>query len=173
MNELEKYRSELIGEKLIKVFHTEQGQGIEHLNGLGYAYYFSTIFELENGNKYRFGNEWIDEWDESEKLSEVTHENWGIKKSIKFNNILISDIVIDEYDDVYIKLENDVLIYHTIDYGDKLFFDKYSDLFDSNGKLIEESIFTNDDNTTIVTKLKNDKTEIKSNFWLKLKSRWF
>ena len=118
MKELEKYKSEWIGEKLIKVFHTDQGEGIEHLNGLGYAYYFSTVFELENGKKYLFGNDWIHEWDKSEKLIEVTHENWGIEKNIKFNDILISDIIVDDYDDVYIKLENGVLIYHTMDYGD-------------------------------------------------------
>ncbi|WP_299442993.1 hypothetical protein [uncultured Aquimarina sp.] len=122
MKELEKYKSELIGKKLIKVLHSDQGEGIEHLNGFGNPYYFSTVLELENGEKYRFGNDWIDKWDESEKLMEVTHLNWGIKKSTKYNSLRISDLIIDEHNDVYIKLENEALIYHTIDYGDKLFF---------------------------------------------------
>ncbi len=172
MKELEKYKSELIGEKLIKVLHSDQGEGVEHLNGLGYAYYFSTVIELENENKYRFGNDWIDRWDESEKLSEVTHENWGIKENINFNNIRISDIIVDVYGDVYIKLENGILIYHTIDYGDQLFFDKYSDIFDSNGKLIEENTVANNGNTTMADEVQSQKSVSKSNFWSKLKSMW-
>lgn len=48
---------------------------------------------------------------------------------------MISDIVLDEYEDIYIKLENDVLIYHTTEYGDELLFDEYSKVFDESGKL--------------------------------------
>ncbi len=172
MKELEKYRSELIGEKLTKVFHTDQGEGIEHLNGLGYAYYFSTVFELENGNRYRFGNDWIDTWDESEKLSEVTHKKWGIKKSKKFNNFRISDIIVDNHGEIYIKLENGIVIYHTVFYGDQLFFDKYSDLFDSNGNLIDEDAVTNNDCKATVDEDQSQKSLNKSNFWSKLKSLW-
>ena len=134
MKELEKYRTELVGKKLIKVLHSDQGEGTEHLNGLGNAFYFSTVLEIENGKKYRFGNDWIDEWDESEKLIEVTHENWRISENIKFKNIKISEIILDDHNDIYIKLENDILLYHTMDYGDGLFFDEYSNMFDSNGK---------------------------------------
>jgi len=153
MKELEKYKPELIGQKLIKVFHTDQGEGIEYLNGLGNAYHFSTILELENNKKYQFGNDWIEIWEDSAELKEVTHKNWEVKRNIKFNNIGISDLIVGENNDVYIKLENDVLIYHTIDYGDKLFFDKYKNIFDSNGKFIK--------NTTY-----------KPSFWSKLKSIW-
>ncbi|MGY3794036.1 hypothetical protein [Aquimarina sp. 433] len=154
MKELEKYKSKLIGKKLIKVLHSDQGEGIEHLNGLGNAYYFSTVLELENGEKYRFGNDWIDEWDESEKLMEVTHQNWEIKKNTKFHDLEISDLIIDEYHDVYIKLENEVLVYHKIDYGDKLFFDKYSKLFDSNGKLKSKNTIANKGNNSLWQRIK-------------------
>lgn len=154
MKELEKYKTKLVGKKLIKVLHSDQGEGIEHLNGLGNAYYFSTVLELENGERYRFGNDWIDKWDESEKLIEVTHLNWGIKKNTEFNNIKISDLIIDGNHDIYIKLENDILIYHTIDYGDKLFFNKYSELFDSNGKLKNKNTVAYNDYNTLWQRVK-------------------
>ena len=172
MEDFEKYKSELIGEKLIKILHTDQGEGVEHLNGLGYAYYFSTVLELENGKKYRFGNDWINKWDESERLSEVTHKNWNIEKSKKFNNVRISDIIIDDYDEIYIKLENGILIYHTMDYGDQLFFDKYSDLFNSDGKLIEENTTANNNHITMANEVQPEKSINKSNFWSKLKNIW-
>ena len=129
MEELEEIKLELIGKKLLKVFHTDQGKGIEHLEGLGNAYYFSTVLELENNLKYDFGNNWISKWTDSEPLYEVTHENWGINKNIEYNNVIISDLIIDDEDDIYIKLKNDVVIYHTIDYGDGLYFNQFSDLF--------------------------------------------
>ncbi len=138
MDALNEYKSKLVGKRLIKVLHTDQVKGIEHLNGLGNTYYFSTILQLENGKKYSFSNDWIYEWNSSEPLKEVTHKNWGIEKNLRFKKIIISDILVDELNDIYIKLENDVVIYHTIDYGDKLFFKKYSDLFDSKGNLKEE-----------------------------------
>jgi hypothetical protein len=138
MEKINKYKLELVGKKLIRVLHSNQSDGVEHLNGLGSAYYFSTVLELENGKKYCFGNDWIDEWDNSKPLNEVTYKNWQIEKNLRYKNVYISDIIVDELNDVYIKLENNVIIHHTIDYGDNLFFNKYSDLFDSNGKLKED-----------------------------------
>ncbi|WP_298760979.1 hypothetical protein [uncultured Psychroserpens sp.] len=138
LSEIKPYKSLLVGKKLKNVFFTHQGEGTVHLEGLGSAYYFSTILETEDKKKYCFGNDWITKWDANEHLYEVTHENWRIPRNIKYRNIAIIDILIDDDDEIYIRLENDVLIYHTMDYGDKLFFDEYSTLFDKNGKLLNE-----------------------------------
>jgi len=132
---LETYKTNLVGKKLKRVLHSDQGEGVEHLNGLGYAYYFSTVLELENGDLYDFSDHWIILWDETEPLQEVTHNNWRIKKNIQYKNQLITDIIILKDDQLYIILQNDVIIYHTTTYGDKLFFDKYSNLFDSDNTI--------------------------------------
>lgn len=147
MDKLNQYKKELIGKKLINVFHTDQGNGIEHLNGLGNAYYFSTIIEIENNKKYIFGNDWIDKWDNSEKLSAITHNKWGIKKSIKFKNEVITNILFDDCNDIYFLLANKTIFYHNIDYGDKLFFDNYSNITNSI-KLFENPLLSNDCNNS-------------------------
>jgi hypothetical protein len=164
VSEIEPYKTELIGKILKNVLFSDQGEGITHLEGLGNAYYFSTVLEIETGKKYRFGKDWISEWDNTEELNEVTHENWRIPRDITYRNIKISDIIIDEHDEIYIALENDVLIYHSIDYGDKLFFEHYSTIFDNNGKLLEDN--TPNIETTVV---KNSY----SNFFKKLLHKWF
>ena len=89
---LETYKTQLVGQKIKRVLHSDQGTGVEHLNGLGYAYYFSTVMELENGDMYHFSEEWIDLWDNSNPLKEVTHANWHIEKDIQFENQLIPTI---------------------------------------------------------------------------------
>ena len=133
MQQLENYKSLLIGQLLVKVYHTNQGEGIEHLNGLGKAYYFSSVLELKNGQRFIFDNDWIDTWDASEPLFEVTHQNWHISNTIIFNNRIITDIILDQHKDLYIKLDNDVLIYHTTAYGDGLFIESFKKVFGKKG----------------------------------------
>lgn len=137
MKDVEKYKSELIGRKLRRVLHSEQITSEAMLEGLGKMHYFSTVLELTNGKKYWFGRDWIDLWDESKPLKEVTHRNWGIDRNLTFEKCEIKDIIVVDHDDIYFRLENDVVFYHCDFYGDRLYFEKYSDLFDADGNLLE------------------------------------
>jgi len=118
--------------------------------------------ELENGEKFIFGNEWINKFDNSEKLFNINHNTWVYDKNNIFNNILITEILIDEYNEIYIKLENDVIIYHSIDYGDKLYIEKYSEVFDRKGNLREDEI--------IISEKPFNK---KKSFWHYFKHFWY
>ncbi len=132
---LETYRKQLVGKRMKRVLHTDQSKGVEHLNGLGNAYYFSTVLELENGDRYNFSEEWIETWDNNRPLKEVTYDNWTIEKDIQFKNQFIEDILKDEHDSLYILLQNNVVMYHMTVYGDELFFKKHSDLFHADNVL--------------------------------------
>jgi len=138
-NELNKYKDFLLHQQLKGVYHSEMSKARVLLEGLGPAYYFSTILELENGECFALGENWIEKYTNGkEKLTEITHQNWIIDKEIIYKGKSITDILTDEYGAIYIKLENDILIFHNIDYGDDLLFKKYEEVFDNNDKLTQD-----------------------------------
>ncbi len=124
----------LIGKKLVKLLHTEQGHGEVMLEGLGHAYFFRTVFEVEGGEKFDFGFDWIVPWHKNDTLMEVTHENWDVNPEIRFTDVAIKEIITDEAGELMIRLENDTVVFQGNHYGTTLHIMKYSDLFDTNGK---------------------------------------
>ena len=85
--------------------------------------------ELDNGKKYAFNRDYIWEWDNSEKIIEIKTE---YKK--KYENKQILDII--NVDDIYFKMENDMVLHHDEAFGSELVFEKYSEYFNENGQLI-------------------------------------
>ena len=45
------------------------------------------------------------------------------------------ELIIDESEFVYMKLQNGLLVSHLHDFGSELNIEKYSDVFDENGRL--------------------------------------
>jgi len=133
--DIEKYRKELIGKKITGLFHTDQGTGHELLPGLGNAFYFSCVFQVEGGATFDLSNESIDPWVSQEPLLPITHKQWQIEEELEFIGKRIVEIMQDEHLDIYLRLENDTLLYMTIDYGNALQVVHYQTVFDERGNL--------------------------------------
>lgn len=123
MTELEKYKEMIVGKTLTNLFFTKQDGPHDYFPGISPAYYFSTIMELDNVKKIRFGNDFIVGWNDEEVIITLTNENWNLPKSLIFKEQKIVDITEDEYQQLTFYLENGTTITHTIDYGDQLFIE--------------------------------------------------
>lgn len=127
MTEIDKFNKFLVGQRLAKIWHTPQLRSDNELEGLGTPYYFRSVLELEDGNKFVFGNDWIADWDNSEALTAVTHESWHIEPDVTFSGQLITEILSNSVDEAFIRLENNSVIYHTNFYGDQLFIEAFEE----------------------------------------------
>ena len=123
MTELEKYKEMVIGKTLTNLFFTKQDGPHDYMPGISPAYYFSTIIELDNDKKLRFGNDFIVDWKDEEAIITLKNENWNLSKSLIFKGKKIVDLTEDEYQQLTFHLENGTTIAHTIDYGDQLFIE--------------------------------------------------
>ncbi len=137
MQDLRNIKNEVVGKTLINLFHTPLGEGFTHLQGLGKAYYFRTVIQIDNGKKFDFGFDWIMEWNKDELLTEINHQNWGINPKLEFKNQKIKEIIIDVYGELIIRLDNDVIIYQGNDNGVSLHVHAYSEIFNSDGTMID------------------------------------
>lgn len=124
MTELEKYRELIIGRTLTNLYFTKQDGPHDYRPGITPAYYFSTVMEVDNKVKYRFGSDFVVEWNDEEPLITLTDENWLLPKGLVFKGQKVIDLEKDdEYDQWIFHLENGTTIRHTIDYGDKLYIE--------------------------------------------------
>ena len=120
MTEHEEYIKMVVGKILTNLFCTEQDGPYDYMPGISPAYYFSTIMELDNEKKLRFGNDFIVDWKDEEPIFTLTNENWDLPKTLVFKGQKIVDLTMDEYKQLTFHLENGTTIAHTIDYGDQL-----------------------------------------------------
>lgn len=136
MTEFEEYIKMVVGKTLTNLFFTKQDGPHDYMPGISPAYYFSTIMELDNVKKLRFGNDFIVDWKDEEPIIKVTNENWDLPKSLEFKGQKILDLTKDEYQQLTFHLENGTTIAHTIDYGDQLFIENENILEKEAGKQI-------------------------------------
>jgi hypothetical protein len=113
----------VVGRILTNLFYTKQDGQHDYMPGISPAYYFSTIMELDNEKKLRFGNDFIVDWKDEEPIFTLTNENWDLPKTLVFKGQKIVDLTMDEYKQLTFHLENGTKIAHTIDYGDQLFIE--------------------------------------------------
>ncbi len=113
----------VVGKTLTNLFFTEQDGPHDYMPGISPAYYFSTIMELDNEKKLRFGNDFIVDWKDEEPIITLTNDNWDLPKTLVFKGQKIVDLTKDEYQQLIFRLENGTTIAHTIDYGDQLFIE--------------------------------------------------
>lgn len=123
MTELEEYIQMVVGKTLTNLFFTKQDGPHDYMPGISPAYYFSTIMELDNDKKLRFGNDFIVDWKDEEPIIVLTNENWDLPDILVFKGQKIIDVREDAYQQLIFHLENGTTIAHTIDYGDQLFIE--------------------------------------------------
>lgn len=133
MKDLNTIRTKIVGKTVTGLYHTPLEAGAVQLDGLGTPQYFSTVLEFDNSEKYEFGFDWITKWDKNEKLIEVNHFNWNIDKKIVFKRKSLKEIILDEVGDVFLRLDNDVIIYQGNFNGVTLHVQEYSELFEKDG----------------------------------------
>jgi hypothetical protein len=133
MTELEKYRDLIVGRTLTNLYFTKQDGPHDYMPGITPAYFFSTVMELDNEVRYRFGSDFVVGWNDEEPLITLTDENWFLPKGIVFKGQKVIDLAKDdEYDQLTFHLENGTTIWHTIDYGDGLHIENPDYPFDRN-----------------------------------------
>lgn len=123
MTEFEEYREMVIDKVLTNLFFTKQDGPHDYMPGISPAYYFSTILELNNGEKLQLGNDFIVKWEDLQPIQLLTNKNWNLPENLVFKEQKIVDLTQNEYDQLTLHLENGTTIYHTIDYGDQLFIE--------------------------------------------------
>jgi hypothetical protein len=121
MTDLQKYSEMVMGKTLTNLYFTKQDGPHDYMPGISPAYYFSTVLELNNQKKYRFGNDFIVDWNDDEPLIKLTNENWDLPQSLVYKSQKIIDLTKDEFNQLTLHLENGTTISHTVDYGDQLF----------------------------------------------------
>ena len=131
----ENIKPQIISRTVSAILHTRQNGPDEIFEGQAQLYYFKTVIELDQSDKFIFADESIGAWTSDEKLYLVNKKEWGISEDVIFIGQKVKDIEINEYQQIYFRLENDVIIYHTIDLGDQLFVIHFSDLYDENGQI--------------------------------------
>lgn len=107
----------IIGKRLTAIYHTALDGPHIIENGLPHVYYFSIIFELENGSKYVLETDKITPWAGNEKLIKIDEDNWPPIKNAQYLNQKIKDIQFNKYNQCYLLLENDIVLHYTVDWG--------------------------------------------------------
>ena len=132
MENFNKLKSEIINSVLIKIYRTEKPFTEFWFDGLGNLLSYKYVLELDNGKRYEFHYDYLCDWDDSEKIIELETEFKN-----EFTNKKIADIITDtEFNGVYFRTDNDMILYHNNDFGSELKFEKYSEVFNENGTLI-------------------------------------
>ena len=131
MKNFEKLKSEIMNSFLIRIYRTREPFTTVWFEGLGNLLSYKFIFEIDNKKKYELGHDYLSEWNDEEKIVELEIDFKNIRKNKK-----IIDVILDsEYDSVYLKLEDGMVVYHDTTFGSELGFEKYSKMFDEKGKL--------------------------------------
>lgn len=115
--DIEKLKPELIGKTLTNLFHTKLSERNRIWQGSGRILYFRTILEINNSIHYDLWKSYLSIWVSDEELFPITQQNWEVPETVKFIGQKIKDIIVFNAQ-IYIILENDMAIEHTIDYGD-------------------------------------------------------
>lgn len=123
MTEFDENIKMVVGKKLTNLFFTKREGPQDYMPGISPAYYFSTIMELDNNKKLRFGNDFIVDWKDEEPIITLTNENWDLPKTLVFKGQKIVDLTKGENQQLTFHLENGTTIAHTNDYGDQLFIE--------------------------------------------------
>lgn len=121
MTSLKEYHKLVVGKTLTNLFFTKQNGPHDYMPGIPPAYYFSTIMELDNNKRLRFGNDFVVDWEDDEPIITLTNENWNLPSTLIFKKQRIIDLTQDEEQQLTFHLENGTTIAHTMDYGDQLF----------------------------------------------------
>lgn len=103
----------LIGSRVIALFQSKKDGPFELLPGLGHAYYYSVIIEVEKHGKFVLHDDALSHWYGEE----------GDFEQIQLLNAcdIIDDIIIDSDGQMKILLRNGYEIYFETDYGSRLF----------------------------------------------------
>ena len=120
MEEYEEYRKLVLNKTLTNLLFTKQDGPHDYRPGIPPAYYFSTIMELDNREKLRFGSDYIVAWKDEEPLIIVTHQNWALPGTLVFKAQRIVALTGDDDGQLTIYLENGTTIAHKSDYGNQL-----------------------------------------------------
>lgn len=124
-------KHELIDFFLINIYRTKESISTFWFDGLGDLSSYKLIIEINNKAKYQLESDGLYKWNNEDEIVELETK---FKNEIKRNKI--KDVIFSKSEGIYLRLENDMIVYHDNTFGSELGFEKYSELFDKNGKLI-------------------------------------
>ncbi len=131
MNNRDIIAKELRGKKITKFYKTQGPDSRFYFDGLGELGWFKLIIETDNQGRYNLGEDFIDKWESKQRLVEIKPEPYD-----KIGTLEIVDLIFEEkYDGVYLKLQNNYVIYHLTFFGSEFIIEKYEKVFDELGQL--------------------------------------
>lgn len=107
----------IIGKIITAIYYTLLNGPHTIQEGLPSVDYFSIIVELDNGLKYKLNVDEVIPWADNKQLIPV---NKNIQPTIEIDQYLnkeIKDIRKNEYNQCYLLLENDMVLYYSVDWG--------------------------------------------------------
>lgn len=122
----------IIGHSIMKCYRIKKPSStFMHEDGLGELEWFPIIIETNSGKKYNLEEDNLEYWNSNEPLIELktTHLH------NHFNKKITAVIIDKEYGGIYLKLENDYLIYHDTSMGSEIMIEKEEEILDQNGNL--------------------------------------
>ncbi|MEO8151124.1 MAG: hypothetical protein ABI723_26065 [Bacteroidia bacterium] len=129
--EIEAIKPSVVGRTLTNLYHTKLSEKFELLPGVSHVLYFRTIIELDHTEHYDFWKSYLNKWNSTEQLFPVSNEQWDVPDSRFFIGQKVKDIKVDHHGQVYLILENDIAIEHTIDYGDGIRIKPFKELIEA------------------------------------------
>jgi hypothetical protein len=124
--------TEIINSRLIKFYRTEKPERTFCHEGLGNLESFKIVLELDNGMKYKLEENQLSKWNENESLIQLKTE-----QNADFKNKKIAELIVEkEFNGIFIRLDNQMVIYHRTFFGSELAIEKYDEVFNEEGKLI-------------------------------------
>lgn len=131
MKNIETLRSQIVGHKLKRVYRTIKPTDECWFEGLGNLLSYKYIMELDNGIKYEFNPDFLSIWENKQGIIELEST---LKREYQ-DKIIIKVIIEKEFDGVYFKLANGMILYHNDDFGSELGYEPYSEMFDDSERL--------------------------------------
>jgi hypothetical protein len=116
-------KEEMLNKKIRELYHTEIIAG-DLLPGVGTPYYFSIVFELQDGSMFQLSRYGISNEMTTDPIYPIKREDWNILSGIVYKGVEI--VAVEQNDDDLCKiiLKNGVVIFISEGFGDSLEFEK-------------------------------------------------
>jgi len=133
MENFELIKDNISNRFLKNIYRTKNPISTLWFEGLGNLLLYKFVLQIDNNNMYEFAYDYICLWKEQEKLIPI---NSSFRTDF-INQKILEVIQEEEFNGIYFKLDNGMILNHNIDFGSELYYEEYSKIFDQYGKLID------------------------------------
>ena len=131
MSRFEEIEQRFVNTTITKFYRVKKANDIFWFEGLGELESFAILFEIEDGNLYELEENNIVKWSGNDDLVRMK-----INEPMHFKTQRIIQLIGEkEFGGVFIKLENNMVVYHRTFFGSELIVENYDEVFNEKGGL--------------------------------------